>query len=331
MRVVILDAVFRDPGNDLALIQIFLSGYDLRHDVVVAPPESVIFDEWLSEKTTGPIRAAITLAIEAGFQSHASTPSDVCVYVRVEPNDEYAGLNAHLSATAACALLQQPFRILVENDNADMNFFRAFLPVSIRQRFEQFLANHWIEFQHCGGITSLTERVRANRTNHAWRIRAFALFDSDGLIPGQISANASAARSQCEGFVAFHMLTARAIENYLNDIALDSWTRTGSASDRPRNKARFRAFRRFDRGQRSHFNMKRGFDGDVDHDQLATVGNFYASVTPVDHTTLQHGFGRDIAAMYDTDLFPELRNQCFDLAIDAPELSPAYSLLMNLI
>jgi hypothetical protein len=329
MRVVLLEGVFADPRNDTGLIRILLSGYDERHDVAIAPPHSEIFEQWLSAQG-GSIKDAIRLATATGLQNHVSSTPGLVVTVQPNGAETFNPRSTFVSVESAVRLLEQPLRILVENDIADAHFLTAFLPADARSRFEKFVAARWVEFQHCGGITSLSERVRILKGSPADQIRAFVLFDSDGLIPGQISQHANEARSECQGSVPFHMLSGRAIENYLTTPALEAWAFSGSASAQRRNKPKARAFGRLTADQKRHFNMKRGFDGDRDHADSATVGSFYASVSVQDRTTLENGFGRSIAELFDATRHPAGRSGWFDVHVHAPELVPAYRELLNL-
>jgi len=129
--------------------------------------------------------------------------------------------------------------------------------------------------------------------------RCFALFDSDALRPGVISAAANKKINLCTAAnIPHHCLKRRAIENYIPCPKLKQWaykepTRHLEMQKRQR---RVLPFVNLSEAQRHHFNLKRGFLGDARHaDRTPEVDVLYATLATAVRSALDEGIDPGIA------------------------------------
>ncbi len=143
------------------------------------------------------------------------------------------------------------------------------------------------------------EELLTQPDNRRVNLRTAAIFDSDARQPGVASREGSnLLASICAELVHFHQLRRRAIENYLTRNALQGWAYGSSSQRRLRGKL-YSAFVELSAEQRNHFNMKRGFAGDLSNAEAA--GSLYSQLTPQLRRNLEHGFGTDIEELFSSD------------------------------
>lgn len=190
-------------------------------------------------------------------------------------------------------VLLRTFYIYVENGRADKRFIYSLLPPEIRRDLQHQVKVGAITFENAGGITELAKKIVDDSNSRArLSLRAFALFDSDALVPGVPSKDALDAQRVCKALkIPHHCLSKRAIENYIPDDALLSYAETAPTEDqRNRRKRLARAVSRLSDDQRSHFHMKDGFS--------APHGHQYSTLPAADRMTLSTGFGSHLSDCY---------------------------------
>lgn len=190
-------------------------------------------------------------------------------------------------------VLLRSFFIYVENGRADKRFIYSILSPELRREMRQQVHITAITFENAGGITELAKKlVDDHNSRSKLSLRAFALFDSDALVPGVPSKDALEAQRICSALqIPFHCLSMRAIENYIPDDALLSYSATATTEDQRKQRKRVaRAVARLSDDQRSHFHMKDGFK--------APHGPQYDDLNPEDRATLSSGFGNHLSDCY---------------------------------
>lgn len=205
-----------------------------------------------------------------------------------------------VTASAAHALVEEPLRLVLENDDSDQLFVKSTVP-----KFADWCARRYVQVEMGGGSTMENKIVRAaNDTIGRWR--TFFLFDSDRLHPTELIPGwLPPAEDDCQGhkFEAkcagmprqrWHGLKRRSIENYLPQSVLsDANAQTTAAL--------------FNEGlseMRNFYNFKKGLRGDGLHPdkpnpaRAARSQGFWASLTPELQSALNTGYGTKIAERF---------------------------------
>lgn len=145
--------------------------------------------------------------------------------------DEH-GKSASARSSRAKALVQEPLKLWLENDESDAAFLRTIAPVgAFRDWLEHARDEEWIAFRHGSG-SDLQNKLKAL---DPWeRLRSWAMCDADTWEPDQRSSavttlekvcgsHPAKARDVCAPTVPLRVLRRRAIENYLPMRALHHW------------------------------------------------------------------------------------------------------------
>ena len=190
--------------------------------------------------------------------------------------------------------------VYVEDAIADRRFLLRMAEEPFRRSLLRLEQRGLLRFAHggdpkhaaaIGGVVDPTHNRRVD-------LRTAAIFDSDARQPGVASRESNLLASICAELVHFHQLRRRAIENYLTRNALQGWAYGSSSQRRLRGKL-YSAFVELSAEQRNHFNMKRGFAGDLSNAEAA--GSLYSQLTPQLRRNLEHGFGTDIEELFSSD------------------------------
>ena len=229
--------------------------------------------------------------------------------------------------SAALTYLNRPFAVFVENSRADRYFINAFMTHEERRHFGELVEKGWVQIVHGGGLGDLKRQVeeefgRANGAN----LRAFSLFDSEAVVPGQPCADSVQLKETCQRLGMKHLqLARRAIENYLPSGALAMWCH--SLKRTKRLGGVLRSFLRMNRAQKSHFNMKGGFKADRKHNSSA--GTLFNNLDAKQLAELELGFGSRVARCFER---PELVPKR-ELEEDGgwPEVRPAIGTMFSMI
>ena len=204
-----------------------------------------------------------------------------------------------LKARAAYAIVNQPLRMLLENDHSDKLFVESTIP-----SFANWCSRGWI-VPEMGGGSDMKRKILEASTDLTARWRTFYMFDSDRLHPAELGAGWSPqAPESCQGHAfeqactqlpagRWHRLERRSIENYLPESLL-------AASDATIAAALFDA----SVGTMAHFyNYKLGLTGDgvapaTKPLRAARSQGFWTALSPASITALQPGFGKKIAEAF---------------------------------
>lgn len=206
--------------------------------------------------------------------------------VVVDANQQGEGI----AAEAAFRMLSGRLEILVENLLSD----GAFLDAVIKAFGDDELYDLWrlstepITPHGCGGAGQVRPQIERLVTH---RSRLFVLVDSDGLRPGEMSAEASQIVATCNHHdIPYHILSMREAENYLGSDALREWAR-----DRGRLVAgRIDALDRLTPSQRDYYDMKKGFrGGDFERQR-----DLFAGLSAEDIECLRQGFGNSVSTAF---------------------------------
>ncbi len=203
-----------------------------------------------------------------------------------------------LDASDAVRLLRQPLYVMVENGRNDGELLRALATLDERlPQWDRYQREGIIELENGGGLPEMQRRLEMHLHNRLQRLRRFALFDSDAVVPGQPSAASNALTSWCSPAnkpprVGHHQLQRRAAENYLPRPALLTWTEQQSDLL----KRRGRAWAKLTDPQRHHYAMREGLTKDAGNPVAAT---FFGNLQDGQRTVLQSGFGREVRDLFD--------------------------------
>jgi hypothetical protein len=323
VNVSLLPELFDPPIENTLLVSLLRYPLDDRHRVQLDIGHPSVA-AWLAGQSHG-VREEITLALDLSTRLEALESSHTKVTVtRVAPSN-YLTQPVRVCLADARRFLDAAFVILVEDQISDRAFLERILPREGRRALLQKVRAGFVRIDHGGGVGPMASRMTQDATVTENHHTMWVLFDSDAMQPGAPSLPSEALRIAC-GAVAHHQLRRRYAESYLPHRALHGW-----AAGTPRRTARearlalFRAFVALKAGQRHHFNMKEGFDGDMDRTD-ATAGDLYADVPAVARAELASGFGRAIADLFATESVTEA-----DLRRDASAWSELQPVLVDLL
>ncbi len=304
MRVEIDEELFDSPRiNQLDLFRLFrLPGFGL-HTIEVSPPSSGLLERWLLGLDAR-VQKECRLALELSFEALARFPGGARLRVSLTTQPRWQR-PTELTLHDALRVLESPLRVLVENQRRDGAFLTA-IGFLYRKRWLE-LQRAGVEVRHGGGVTEMSEQVKAYGPESIDRLRTFVVFDSDALAPGLASVQSQRLRKECEELkIPHHQLMRRAAENYLPPPALEAAAQRRSGAPRQQQLKTARAFGRLAPDQRHHFNMKTGFEGDEQQSRRGRATQLFANMVPKDRGALERGFGGDVGDLFaDLDLLQE--------------------------
>jgi hypothetical protein len=318
MRVILKAEVFASQHiKHLDITALIKFGLDERHLIQVEPLDADEVRDWL-DKQSDDVREEYELAFDSGYRLDSDEYgqfSPFTIQVACVDKAQWYQEEPLLPLDIALKFLSQPFIIFVENRRNDSAFLRATATGWRKQKLEKFLNEDWLKFEAGGGITEVLEWVKEISNKPAQYLRGFALFDSDALEPDKPSKQSENVVTACGKSVYFHRLRRRAIENYLPLSTLSAWM--GINVHKKVNGILRRklvdAFAKLSSEQRHHFNMKKGFKGDLKKtkadDEKETeqehrlVSHFYQNVSTEIRIVLTQGFGNNIAELFKEEQF----------------------------
>lgn len=203
-----------------------------------------------------------------------------------------------LTAQVAATVINRPLQVFLENDESD----RSFLTSAISS-FAAWCERDWIE-PMMGGGNPMGAKITAAGADALLRWRTFFVFDSDRLHPDELDPVwTPPAGDGCQGHEfetlctdiphnRWHCLERRSIENYLpaSVLQIRDADLTETLFGHPV-------------GDMAHFfNMKLGLKGDgvspIDPKKTVRAARsqgVWTALSPGDVTTLERGFGRNVA------------------------------------
>lgn len=264
--------------------------------------KSSTFQSWRGSRSPNE-RDAVDAVLRESLQAEAREIIDSVIVADAVASD-WAVSPPLVGPNEIGQMLQAPLTILVENEINDGNFLRAVGFGFDRDAFLTGLQRGHIRFEHAGGSTMkalIEQRARDRARAH----RTWVIFDGDALVPNEPSSEATDKIDLCKtAAVRHHMLSRRAIENYLPHEEIDAFVPLDHSNTLDRKAVG--AFRRLRSLQRAHYNLKKGFDGDkarlaaggADVRYAPAVETHYADVSVPDRSALATGFGSKIAQLF---------------------------------
>jgi hypothetical protein len=284
---------FRGEIKTLSLLAMANMALKGRHRLYISDEDDHTYLAWLGSLGTS-LEEQWRQALDTSMDLEALAPAPFNVTVCEDADQSHDPKNLVLGIREAERLTREPFRVYVENDDADRDFLLTFSNQEQAKKIAELEDENLLSFEHCGGISELRKKVRtytkARATNF---LNCTAVFDSDAPSSAAISQDASHALERCRrlGLHSF-MLKRRAIENYL----MRDWLKTWVNNQGDRKKIRiFECFARMSLEQRSHFHMKRGLKADQAKIDDGTI-TLYAGVAMGDLGHLNDGFGSSLSA-----------------------------------
>lgn len=299
MRVLLRPEVFTSAYR-LELHVLLWLGSTGRHRVVPEPLDAaqhVAWVEGLDEET----RRLWNDMVRDSLEREMFAPAHWEIAVTVATRPAWALPTPLVPVGAAVDLLLMPYRIVLENNIHDRAFLLALCGRDEARALATAEERAWLVFEMGGGST-VVPRIHEIRRSEALRRMVSALVDSDAMRPrlpgervedveGDQARSVRAAAGDMLTGVHLHVLQRRAIENYLPFVALRRWAR---GSDE--RKGKVEALKSLSDPQRHHFNMKKGFDGDVPN--AVRAGALYEGLPASVRDRLKTGFESDVARLF---------------------------------
>jgi len=268
-----------------------------RHRIYVEDEDDAAYAAWVAGLPRD-LAEGWQLALDFSVEAEALEPARLTISVCEKAQTGAAPISPSLTVEDAARLGREPFRVFVENSDADRNFLLTFSNSEQKRKFEDLESENLLRFEHCGGIGDLSNKVQAHlEKNYFFSKVCAAVYDSDATQPNMPSNQANALEKFCaERMFASFMLKRRAIENYLMLSWINSW-----ANQRPSRESRKQAIRKFENlcklspSQRRHFHMKKGLLADA-KEMSNGANSLYQGVEASVLEQLQQGFGSGIGS-----------------------------------
>ncbi len=238
------------------VLALWALAYSGRHRVMPHPSAEQKHRDWCQRQDPD-VRAMVEYGNEASLRAETTNPARLRAIVRGGPSD-WAADPLELSPFEALSFALRPVHLLCENEASDWSFLlRMAGPIDAR-RLRRYQELDYIVL-HGGGIDEVRRGIR-DRASDPQRCRLVAaFFDSDAKEPAKPSTAAERTREAC-GVLVHHMLSRRAIENYLTLPALRKWAHHPRVPRRQRRLDRrdmkVRALAAKSRDERDHIDMK---------------------------------------------------------------------------
>jgi len=321
MIVMLEESVF-SSANPEAAVELMVLIANSRH-TVIADVDTPAFKEWIAVAGTFGVRLQKIISVSSKLIIGGFSQNRIKVHAGITRWDDPVPT---LSIEEALLYLPIPFKIFVENNDADRAFLLSLLDDDKREHLLELQLKHWLVFVHGGGTGDLQKQItwEAENTMRA-DLRTFAYFDNDGLVPRQPSKKTLQITDECvKQRIHYHRLTRRAIENYIPVSALELWASTQNNKRARHTRRQLTPFKKLSEDERDHFNMKGGPHGDGD--SAVT----YAALNPHELRIVKKGFGKKVATIFQ---HPNFRDKAIrkDFQRAVLEIEKLYSLLRKII
>lgn len=318
MRVVIEDEAFalQEEGASLAWMGLFDLIGQRAHGVDL-DQGGARFVEFL-EALPASLRLDVLRVLRDGAIREANHPSSIELVI-AQTSSPLEGRYTPMDARRA---LGSSLALVLEDLEDDWSFVRSVASKEQRETLDKAVRDERLVVEHGGGSRqpSIVER-EAQARQAAPPGRVFALMDSDGLFPGQVSVDRQGHARRCvavTGQDRVHVLRRRAIENYLPEPALEAWANDSQGESAAEKDRRLKAWRQLSDRMKHHHNMKKGLGGDSGriHEEVTrgrlnsdlcaphperermTILAPYAALDPDTRAALHEGFGNNIATYF---------------------------------
>jgi len=269
-----------------------------RHRLYIEDESQPEYLAWKSELRVG-LSEVWDQSLRYSMEVEALETAEHTIHVCEASPENYSASIPEMDVDCAARLAAEPFRVFVENDDADRDFLLTFSNTQQMGKIKELEDANLLKFEHCGGITELPKKVSkfAGKAGFYSKISA-AIFDSDAIQPNENSEQADKAEKACTdaGVIAF-VLKRRAIENYLLRSWLNTWVNE-SKGKRKRYVELYNGFCQLTDEQRAHFHVKKGLKADRDEIKSGKV-TLYSGIPAPTQAKLEVGFGSDVGS----DLF----------------------------
>lgn len=321
MIVVLAESVF-SPDSPDAAVELMVLIANSRH-VVFADTEAPAYKEWVKSAGAFGIRMKNMLAVSSRLIIGGASQNKINVHVGLT---NWNTPVPTLSIDDARLYLPIPFKIFVENNDADRAFLLSLLDYEKREYLLELQIKHWLVFVHGGGTGDLQKQIvwEAENTMRA-DLRSFAYFDNDGLVPGQPSRKTVQIATECtKRHIHYHQLTRRAIENYIPFSGLELWASLQSNKRARYTRRQLTHFKKLSVDERDYFNMKTGHGGDG----ISAVP--YPILNQYELRFLKKGFGLKLATIFQHPKFRDKADRK-DFQRAVVEIENLYALLRKRI
>ena len=303
MKIVLSEDVFKISTTDDAwkLHKLLTFSCEGRHTIACTSP--VLLEEWLSQ-IDAPTASAYRTAVNLSGRNSAVLPyNSATVFIKDTHSPVWNDPEAELSIDDALKLLKEPLGILLENSENDLFFLLGIMRPSERARMKRAIENRWAIPVHGGG-SNIVAQLNKRLSQEFVGLRTFVLFDSDRRHSAELDLNwAPQSSESCQGYIVetvvrpklpmrFWMLARRFIESYMPKSVL---VKAPSQAGTP---AAIEAFFRLSEHGRWFFNMKKGFNGDLAHENRHRSRDLYDGIDPEDKVQLENGFGSGLANLF---------------------------------
>ncbi len=302
MIFVLETSCFSEAPNTLRLIELADLVIKGRHRLFVRDNFHTDYLAWVRELQKG-LSEVWDWSLNLSMELEALEPARNTILVCEVTHPDYASSPPVLGVEEASRLAREPFRIFVENDDADRDFLLTFSNTDQKVKIEGLERDNLLRFEHCGGIGELKKKVEKFSKKHPlFHAVCTSVFDSDAPKPNTPSTQAVAVRDLCSAHcISGFMLERRAIENYLMRSWIITWVNC-----RPTRGVRkqfvhlFNCFCKLNAEQRKHFHIKKGLAADKTGISNGSI-DLYDDVETELFKDLENGFGSDVGS----DLYSE--------------------------
>lgn len=296
MKVTLETSLFDDPDGvtNQELIAVFRLGALGRHRVFVENIDSEAFLTWKKEQ--GRSQETINLAIKNASLRETRRVFGLQIRVGVQEHSDWERPTPHLTVKDAMGLLNRPFEIWLENALNDRVFLQAVSRREERDFLKRYETEGWLKYENGGGLSNLKTNLQERQDESFLKGRMFVVFDSDALRPGCPSEVSESVNEWCHPHDIGHQLKRRFAESYLPNEAIRDWVKK-----KPELQPVFDAYKRLEPLQKHHFNLKKGFRGDVRRIKNAQKkglndgpGDLYSNLSDERKKQLAEGFGAEL-------------------------------------
>lgn len=288
---------FGEGSNTFCLIELADLVLKGRHRLFVQDDAHVDYRDW-ANRLQKELSEIWNFSLDLSMELEALEPAKHTILVCEVTHPNYTSSPPILDVKEASRLAKQPYRVFVENDDADRDFLLTFSSNEQKVKINELEKENLIRFEHSGGIGELKKKVEKFARKHPLNHTICAsVFDSDAPKPGGASTQAVAVKNLCAAhFISGFMLERRAIENYLMRSWIETWV-----NDRPNRESRqqfirlFRCFCQLSAEQRKHFHMKKGLSADRTGVSDGSI-DLYDDVEEALLKRLENGFGSDVGS-----------------------------------
>jgi len=179
-------------------------------------------------------------------------------FLTVTSNEQGHSKNTEISYSLddVLRIIEQPYRIFVENSGSDRTFFLAVINTNLKNKILELEELSRLEFVSGGGIGALKKLINNQYSKiPGISLSGFAFFDSDSPQQGQLGYGAHhLVQKLNEHNIMFHCHSRRAIENYLTENTIKGILDIDDEMEKL-----LVSFNLLDEQQQYFFHMKEGF------------------------------------------------------------------------